>query len=43
LNLLYETLKLELAGMYNFTTEEYVFNPKISYAITDALTVSAGD
>jgi hypothetical protein len=42
LNLLYETLHLELAGMYSVTTEDYAVNPKISYAITDAFSVAAG-
>jgi hypothetical protein len=39
---LHETLKLELAGIYNFTTEEYVVKPSISYDITDALGVCVG-
>jgi hypothetical protein len=42
LNLLYETLHIELAGMYNFTTEDYAVIPEISYDITDAFTVSTG-
>lgn len=41
MNLLYETLHLELAGMYNFTTREYALNPKVAYDITDAFTVTA--
>lgn len=42
LNLFYQTLHLELAGMYSITTEEYAVNPKVSYDITDALTAAAG-
>jgi hypothetical protein len=37
-----ETLAIELAGLYNFTTEEYAVNPNLSYDIADALTVSLG-
>ena len=40
--LLHETLKPEIAAMYNFTTEEYIIRPCISYDIADALVVSAG-
>ena len=40
--LLYETLHLKLAGMYDITTEEYTINPTLSYDITDAFTVTAG-
>lgn len=39
---LHETLEMELAGLYNITTEEYAVNPKLSYDIADALTVSLG-
>lgn len=39
---LHETLEMELAGLYNITTEEYAVNPKLSYDIADALTVSMG-
>ena len=39
---LYETLRIDLAGLYNFTTREYVINPAVAYDITDALGVSAG-
>jgi hypothetical protein len=40
--LLQETLRLELMGMVNFSTEELMLRPKIGYDITDALTVLAG-
>ncbi|MBN1306394.1 MAG: hypothetical protein JXA18_00655 [Chitinispirillaceae bacterium] len=39
---LHETLRLELAGLYNFTTEEYAVNPVIAYDIADALCVTVG-
>lgn len=39
---LYETLRIDLAGQYNFTTEEYVINPAIAYDIADALCVTVG-
>ncbi len=42
LKLLYETLKMEVFTMYNFTTTELLLIPKVSYDITDAFTVSAG-
>ncbi|MFH1132339.1 MAG: DUF1302 family protein, partial [Pseudomonadota bacterium] len=41
-NLLQETLHLEALAMYNFSTQELLANPKISYDIADALTVAAG-
>ena len=41
-NLLHETLHLELMGFYNFTTEEGLFRPKLSYDITDALRGTLG-
>ncbi|MFC1890529.1 hypothetical protein ACFL4G_12320 [Thermodesulfobacteriota bacterium] len=40
--LLQETLSLELLGVYNFTTEELLLRPKVSYDIVDALEVVAG-
>ena len=40
--LLYETLIVELLGLYNFTTEELYARPKISYFIADALKFSVG-
>lgn len=42
LKLLQETLRLELMGMGNFTTEELMVRPKVSYDIADALRVTAG-
>lgn len=39
---LYETLHLELAGMYNFTTKDYVINPGISYDIADGINLAVG-
>lgn len=39
---LHETLKLDLSGIYNFITEEYVIRPTLTYDITDAVTVSMG-
>ena len=39
---LQEALKLELVGMVNFTTEELMLRPKVSYDIADALKVTAG-
>ncbi|TKJ39096.1 hypothetical protein CEE37_11795 [candidate division LCP-89 bacterium B3_LCP] len=41
-SLMYETLDLELMGLYDFTTEELFVRPKISYDIADDLTVTAG-
>lgn len=42
LKLLYETLKMEVFTMYNFTTTELMLVPKISYNVTDAFTISTG-
>lgn len=39
---LHETLTAEIFGMYNFTTEEYLILPKLSYSLTDGLALSAG-
>lgn len=39
---LYETLHLKIAGMYNFTTEDYAINPSISYDIADAIGLTVG-
>jgi hypothetical protein len=41
-NALYETLHLKLAGMYNFTTEDYAVNPSASYDIADAVSLIVG-
>jgi hypothetical protein len=40
--LMYETLNLEMSGLYNFTTKELLIRPKVSYDIADALTITAG-
>ena len=40
--LLHETLGLEVLGLYNFTTEELLLRPQVSYDIADALSVTAG-
>lgn len=39
---LYETLDTEIAGFYNFTTEEYIVRPKIDYEFTDAVSIITG-
>jgi hypothetical protein len=41
-NTLYETLHLKIAGMYDFTTKDYVVNPSVSYDIADAISLSVG-
>ena len=41
-SLLHNTLSLEVMGMYNFSTEEWMCFPKAVYAITNSLRVSAG-
>ena len=41
-SLLHETLSLETFGLYNFTTEELFFKPKLSYDLADALTITIG-
>ena len=40
--LMYETLVLEMSGLVNFTTEELLIKPKVSYDIADALSLTAG-
>ena len=42
LSLLHETLNLELLGLCQFSTKEYFFQPKIRYAIADAVTLTVG-
>lgn len=42
LQLLHETLSMEVVGMYSINTEELMLRPKISYQITDALTATVG-
>jgi hypothetical protein len=39
---LYETLTVEAMGMYNFTTEELLLRPKLTYDITDAFSATFG-
>jgi hypothetical protein len=41
-NTLYETLHLKIAGMYDFTTNDYVVNPSASYDIADAISLAVG-
>jgi len=40
--LLHETLDIEILGLYNITTEEFLMRPKTSYDIADDLTVTIG-
>jgi hypothetical protein len=40
--LLHETLSLELSGLYNFSTGDWLARPKLAYDITDALQFIAG-
>ncbi|NIM19358.1 MAG: hypothetical protein GTO51_03155 [Candidatus Latescibacteria bacterium] len=40
--LMYETLSLEILGLYSFTTEELVLRPQAAYDIADALTFAVG-
>ncbi|NOZ85005.1 MAG: hypothetical protein GXP49_01835 [Deltaproteobacteria bacterium] len=40
--MLQETLKLEVSGMYNFSTGEYMVRPKISYQVADGLDAVIG-
>ena len=42
LSLLHETLKLELLGLFQFSTKEYFLQPKIRYDIADAVTFTVG-
>ena len=42
LQLLYETLSLELFSYYNLTTEELYLRPKLSYDLADALNLVLG-
>jgi len=39
---LQETLTLELMGLYNISSEEYLLRPKLTYALTDGLNFIAG-
>ncbi len=38
----YENIRAEFTAYYNFTSEEYLIRPNISYNITDNLSVNAG-
>jgi len=38
----HETLEINLLGTYNFSTEEMMLRPKITYSITDAMELAAG-
>ena len=40
--LLHETLNLELSGLYNITTKEFIIKPRAAYDIADALSVAMG-
>jgi hypothetical protein len=40
--LLQETLSLEVAGMYNFSTREWMLRPKLAYAVADGLSFVCG-
>lgn len=42
INLAHEILSIEVAGLYNFTTEELLLRPKISYDLADALVLTIG-
>lgn len=42
LSLLHETLNVELLGLCQFSTKEYFFQPKVRYAIADAVTLAMG-
>jgi len=42
LTLMHEILTLEVMSMFNLTTKERMIRPKISYAMADALTLTAG-
>ena len=41
-SLLYETLDLEVMGMYDFMTQEWYARASAGYDLTDALTIIAG-
>ncbi len=41
-NLLHETMIMEVVGLVNLTTEEFLIRPKIAYDITDSLTFTLG-
>ena len=41
-NLLYETLSLELSGLFNSITEEWTVRPRMGYDLTDSLEFALG-
>jgi hypothetical protein len=41
-DLLYQTLSLELSGLFNFNTEEWTVRPRASYDLTDSLEFALG-
>jgi len=41
-NLLHETLNLEVVGLVNVTTEEFLIRPRMAYDIADAFTFTLG-
>ena len=41
-SLLHETLKIELLGLFNMTSEEILLRPKLTYDLTDAFTFIVG-
>jgi hypothetical protein len=41
-NLLHETLNLEVVGLANVTTEEFLLRPRMAYDIADAFTFTLG-
>ena len=42
LSMLYETLSIEVFSLMHFTTDEYMIIPKITYSISDGLSIAAG-
>jgi len=42
ISLFYETLSLEVFGLYDLTTSELMIMPKLSYKLADALSLSVG-
>jgi len=42
INLLHESLKLEIFSLFNFTTNEYLLRPKLTYDVADALKLCVG-
>jgi len=42
MNFLYDNLTAEVVASYNFTTEEYMLRPMVTYNLTDGVQVIAG-